>query len=455
MPIPKSEIRNPKSILRCPTLSELPPPPPGKTGWPWTEESPQLPDTMPDGRPWPRVSIVTPSYNQAQFIEETIRSVLLQGYPNLEYIIIDGGSTDSSVGIIKKYEPWLSYWVSEPDRGQAHAINKGFQKATGEILTWLNSDDVYLPGAARTAVKCLISQPETAMVYGDCRIIDEHSQVIDLWKSPDFSLAELPFKCFIPQQTVFFRREVLDQVGLLKTDLHYALDYDLWLRLAPCHIIRHIPTFLAEHRKCGGTKTVTHPEAFWPEIVSILHGFFADPALPSAIRALEQDAYAIAYLHEAFQCFQLGEIGPARARLRRAFEIAPGVVSTQRERITRMLMAYANGKHSPAEARVFLDLVAEHLPPNAEPLTVLRNNVLRRIHILHASRRLDGLAWHNRARLVLLALIHDIRWCLHPSVRPELVKLILGAGLTRRIAIWKQRWAGFQRQPYPKGPYGP
>lgn len=136
--------------MRCPTLAELPPPPPGKAGWPWTVESPQLPTTMPDGRPWARISIVTPSYNQGQFIEETIRSVLLQGYPNLEYIIVDGQSNDGSVELIRKYEPWLSRAIIEPDTGQPNAINKGFEHASGELLQWINSDDVLLPDALQT-----------------------------------------------------------------------------------------------------------------------------------------------------------------------------------------------------------------------------------------------------------------------------------------------------------------
>lgn len=140
--------------MRCPMLSELPLPSSVKTGWPWDVESKQLPPAMPDGSPWPKISIITPSYNQGQYLEETLRSVLLQGYPNLEFIVMDGGSTDASVDIIKKYQPWLSYWASEHDNGQTHAINKGLDFATGEIVAYLNSDDLYLPGALHEVASC-------------------------------------------------------------------------------------------------------------------------------------------------------------------------------------------------------------------------------------------------------------------------------------------------------------
>src|SRR5262245_47037233 len=136
--------------MQCPKLAELPAPSPGKTGWPWTEESERLPDQMPDGCPWPLISVVTPSLNQGKFIEETIRSVLLQGYPELEYIIIDGGSNDGSVEIIKKYSPWITYWVSEPDGGQSEAINRGLKRASGEFASWINSDDLLCKNALRS-----------------------------------------------------------------------------------------------------------------------------------------------------------------------------------------------------------------------------------------------------------------------------------------------------------------
>ena len=158
--------------MRCPTLNELPPPLPGRTGWPWTEECPQLPDTMPDASLWPRVSIVTPSYNQGQFVEETIRSVLLQGYPHLEYMVVDGGSIDQSVQIIRKYEPWLAFWVSEKDNGQSHAINKGWRRAQGDIIAYLNSDDRLEVGALRCVAEMFVAQPGLAVVYGDRNMVN-------------------------------------------------------------------------------------------------------------------------------------------------------------------------------------------------------------------------------------------------------------------------------------------
>lgn len=138
-----------------PRLEDLPDPPDGREGWPWTEETPLLPETAEGGRAWPRITVVTPSYQQGEFLEETLRSILLQGYPDLEYIVVDGGSTDQSVEILRRYDPWISHWVSEPDDGQSHAINKGFRRATGEVMAWLNSDDVYFPGTLAAAGEAL------------------------------------------------------------------------------------------------------------------------------------------------------------------------------------------------------------------------------------------------------------------------------------------------------------
>jgi len=229
---------------QTPTLNTLPPPPPGRTGWPWTEASPLLPETMPDGQPWPRISIVTPSYNQGQFIEETIRSVLLQGYPNLEYIIIDGGSTDESVEIIRKYEPWLAYWVSEKDRGQAHGLNKGFAQTSGAIMAWINSDDLYLPGAFQAVGEIFAAYPDlvwlTSGMPSEC---DEQTRVVlnyaSGFSSRFFSVAgylgHLYSSGWIQQESTFWRRELWQQGGgTIDETMTLALDFELWSRFF-CH----------------------------------------------------------------------------------------------------------------------------------------------------------------------------------------------------------------------------
>lgn len=214
--------------MRCPDLSELPRPAVSDTGWPWTEASARAANGL------PRISIITPSFNQAQFIEQTIRSVLLQGYPDLEYIIIDGGSSDGSVELIRKYERWLAYWVSEPDDGQSNAINKGFECATGEVLCWLNSDDYYLSGTLEVVGRQLSTGDSFALV-GHCeRVADDGSgaviceghyqdrlRLLEFWKGYEMH-----------QPAIFWRKEVLEKVGMLDERLHLTMDFDYWARVA-------------------------------------------------------------------------------------------------------------------------------------------------------------------------------------------------------------------------------
>lgn len=215
------------------TLKNLPTPPESKTGWPWTEQTDPLPDKMPDGSEWPRISIVTPSYNQGQFIEETIRSVLLQGYPNMEYIVIDGGSTDGSISIIKKYELFLAYWISEPDRGQSHAINKGFKKSSGKFTAFLNSDDVYLPESIGLIVKLFCTNPQYDFICAQTQFIDTNSQETEGFSelfNVEINYHTMTEGCHIAQPSTFFRSVAFQKIGFFNETLQYCFDYDFWLK---------------------------------------------------------------------------------------------------------------------------------------------------------------------------------------------------------------------------------
>ena len=241
--------------MRCPTLAELPSPPPGKTGWPWTEASSHAPDQTRDESECPRVSVVTPSYNQGEFIEETIRSVLLQGYPNLEYIVIDGGSNDGSIEIIRTYAPWLDYWVSEPDQGQVYAIEKGWAKSSGEILAYLNSDDTYLPDGILKAVSALRAMPAAAAVNGGDLIMDRDGIVISERLIPSATWLTLLQFNVIPQPATFVRRQHLEQAGGLNLQFSHAFDFELWTRLVRFGEIISIPEMIAATRWHSSAKT--------------------------------------------------------------------------------------------------------------------------------------------------------------------------------------------------------
>jgi glycosyltransferase involved in cell wall biosynthesis len=221
-----------KSFKRCPALADLPAPPPGRHGWPWDVESARLPDVAADGRPWPAISIVTPSYNQGQYIEETIRSVLLQGYPNLEFHVIDGGSSDETVEILRKYEPWLCSWVSEKDDGQSEAINKGFSRCGGELFNWLCSDDILTMDSLARVAEMFMRIPGTDAIGGACVFQYDDEPEKTVTRTVDWKDWELtPYSSVIWQPSCFFRRELVTRDNLVRTDLHYCMDRELWAYL--------------------------------------------------------------------------------------------------------------------------------------------------------------------------------------------------------------------------------
>jgi glycosyltransferase involved in cell wall biosynthesis len=221
----------------------------------------------------PLVSIVTPSFNQGRFIRDSIESVLSQDYPRLEYICMDGGSTDETLDILRGYGDRLT-WRSLPDLGQADAINAGFRQARGEILGWLNSDDTYEPGAVKAAVQHLAAHSDTAVVYGDAHYINQQNAVIGTYPTEDFSMDRLAQACVICQPTAFIRRAALEAVGMLDPTLHYCMDYDLWIRVGRRFRIERINRFLANSRRYPGSKSFSHRDQLFREIFCVAEKSF-------------------------------------------------------------------------------------------------------------------------------------------------------------------------------------
>lgn len=249
------------SGLKCPSLADLPNPSTG-IGWPWTEHSAPLPETQPNGQPWPKITIVTPSYNQGQFLEETIRSILLQGYPNLEYIVMDGGSTDGSIETIQKYEPWIDYWESEPDEGASHAISKGLEKASGMWFNWINSDDVLLPNALETVTRIARLVPEAKWITGGRLQTTETGVPIEAdvpWQSDPMILGLRKSK--FPQDATFARTDFLRKHDIgINTGLKQV--YDTLFHMEMAEICKPVLTtaILSAFRQHGGQKTADRQE---------------------------------------------------------------------------------------------------------------------------------------------------------------------------------------------------
>jgi hypothetical protein len=273
--------------------------------------------------PRPLVSVVTPSYNQAAFLETTIRSVLEQDYPSVEYFVMDGGSTDGSVAVIQEYAGRLSGWVSEKDRGQGDAINKGLARANGEIVAWLNSDDYYLPKAISAAVKTFAQYPDAALVYGDMLAVDQDGQTLNVLEYEQYSLEDLLCFQIIGQPAVFFRREAYEQAGGLDINYHYMLDHLLWIRMAREAQIVHVPQTWAAARFHPQAKNRNLAVEFPKEGFRILEWAQTQPDLAETMSHIRRRSLASA--HRVNARYQL-DAGQPRESLRawcKAFSLHP------------------------------------------------------------------------------------------------------------------------------------
>jgi glycosyltransferase involved in cell wall biosynthesis len=266
-----------------------------------------------------QVSIITPSFNQSAFLAQAMRSVLEQGYADIEYIVVDGGSTDGSIQIIKEHADRLAWWVSETDVGQADAINKGLARAHGEIVAWLNSDDFYLPGAVRAAVRSLGENPGAALVYGNMQAVDERGRLMNLLRYRQVSLEDLLCFQIIGQPAVFFRRSALENAGRLDTSLHLLLDHQLWIKIALQGPILHIDETWAAGRYHAAAKNRTRASEFGREAFRILDWAGNDPALAVILGRVSRRARASAHRVDARYLLDAGQPSASLHAWMRAF----------------------------------------------------------------------------------------------------------------------------------------
>ena len=272
---------------------------------------------------FPLVSIITPSYNQARFLEASLRSVLEQDYPNMEYLVVDGASNDGSVDIIRRYADRLAWWVSEKDSGQSEAINKGLHRARGEFVGWLNSDDIYLPGAVSAAVKVFQSHPEAGLVYGDAQAIDADGKPFNLMRARQYTLADLMAFNIICQPAAFMRRSVLEEAGYLNPAYQLLMDNLLWICMARKAPIVYTPQTWAAARYHDQAKNRTRGAAYGQEARRLIADLKSRPEFSELIQADEKRILAGVERFDAFYLVDADRPLEALRAYGRAYHLLP------------------------------------------------------------------------------------------------------------------------------------
>jgi glycosyltransferase involved in cell wall biosynthesis len=281
----------------------------------------------------PVVSVVTPAYNQAVFLRETVESVLSQDYPHIEYLVLDDGSTDETRSILEKYNGQVK-WESHTNMGQTSTINKGWKMLTGDILTWLNSDDTFLPGTVSRVVDYLLNNPSARIVFGDTLFTEADGTPIGPSRPlPAFSYEDFVVNCENPiaQPSAFIRREVLEDTGMLDPYYYYFMDWDFWLRAGMKNKIDYIPESLSTYRLHSNSKTVAQARKAAPELERIYGNFFARDDLPENISRLEKKAMANMYFTSGGYYLKGGDEKSAKRMAWSALKTYPRMVLAPRQ----------------------------------------------------------------------------------------------------------------------------